>query len=1062
MKHKLLKIFMVCFFCTASMAYAQNRIITGVVTSKDEGFAIPGATVKIKGTSKGTQTSNDGKYSISAADGSTLIFSFLGYETKEVVITNNVMNVALVLSSKQLGEVVVTSLGINKAKKTLGYTQSTVKSDVINQSAPNNPFGALQGKVAGVNISNVGGSAGSSTKIILRGYTSLTGTNQPLFIIDGVPLNNSTSGSDANFDFGNNANDIDPNQIDNISILKGSAATAIYGSRGSNGVIVITTKKGKSGKPVVDVSTAATMTDLAFVYKPQDVFGQGWDGHFVPGENGNWGPKYTGKVQPWGGIVDNSQLLRPFSFIKNNVRDAYDRGIDINTNVSVSGGTEASTYLFSYNNIYSNGILPGPADKFKRNNFSLKGSTVYKNFSADASLNYVAKNGNFVATGQGPTGIASTFYENILQIPGSIPIKDLRDYKNKFFDVDTYYTPFAENPFYSLNENGSHSKSDRFYGNINLNYKFTDWLTLNFQQGADISNMGNKIWFNSNYPTPGSWVGGANTEGAVRKPDVGSVQEDNFQNFEYDSKLQLLFNKKVGSDFDINGLVGINYNDRGSRAHSSRIEGLAIPGFFNLSNSSNQPVATEAELHQRLVAFYGQATIGYKDYLYLTVTGRNDITSTLATGNNSYFYPAANLSYVLSEALGLKSSTVSYLKLRASYGETGSDTGPYNLHNVLNSTNVPLGFGNLAFPFQGVPGFSISNTLLTSGLKPERVKEYEVGGEFRFLDDRVGLDLTYYHKIRKDQILNVPIAPSTGYASQLVNFGEVKEKGIEIAFNATPVKTSVVKWDFTYTFSKNKSTVVSLPPGLNKVILNADGYGGQFVAVAGQPLGLLQAPVPSYDPQGRIIVDSQGYPVTAPENGTYGNFQHDFVMGFTNSVKVQNFTLGFTFEWDKGGKFYSGTADLFNFVGADPKTLYNDRNPFVVPNSVQRVIDVSGKVIGYKENTTPITESTNDDYYYTTSNKALAWSRDILDRSFLKLREVTLNYNLPKTFISKIGASKASVGIFGRNLITWLPAGNRVVDPEVSNYGTDLGSEYGEFRTAPPLRFYGASLKVTF
>lgn len=1062
MKHKLLKIFMVCFFCcAASMAFAQNQTVTGTVTSQDEGLPIPGVTVKIKGSSQGTQTGTDGKYTVNVANGTTLVFSFIGYATQEVVVTKNIMNVVLILSSKQLGEIVVTGLGISKAKKTLGYAQTTVKNEDINRSAPNNPFGALQGKVAGVNISNVGGSAGGSTKIILRGYTSLTGTNQPLFIIDGVPLDNSRRGSDDNFDFGNNANDIDPNQIDNISILKGSAATAIYGSRGSNGVIVITTKKGKSGKPVVEFSSAATMTDLAFVYKPQDVFGQGWDGHFVLGENGNWGPKYTGLTQPWGAVVDNTQLLRPFSFIQNNVRDAFDRGIDLNNNISISGGTDATTYLFSYNNIYSNGILPGPADKFKRNNFTLKGSTTYKNFSIDASLNYVGKNGNFVATGQGPTGIASTFYENILQIPGSVPIKDLRDYKNQYFNIDNYYTPFAVNPFYSLNENGSHSKNDRFYGNVNMNYKVTDWLTLNFQQGADVSNMGNKIWFNSNYPTPGSWVGGANTESAVRKPDVGSVEEDNFQNFEYDSKLQALFNKKF-SNFEINGLLGANYNDRGSRSHISRIEGLAIPDFFNLSNSSNQPFASEEEIHRRLLAFYGQATIGYKDYLYLTVTGRNDITSTLATGNNSYFYPAANLSYVLSQALGINSSKVTYIKLRGSYGETGSDTDPYSTLNVLNATSVPLGFGNLTFPFQGVPGFSVANTLYTSGLKPERVKEYEVGGEFRFLDDRIGLDLTYYHKVRQDQILNVPIAPSTGYASQLINFGKVKETGIEVAFNATPVKSSVVKWDFTYTFSRNRSTVVSLPPGLEKVILGQDGYGGQFVAVAGQPLGLLQAPVPAYDPQGHIIVDGGGYPVAAAANGTYGNFQHDFVMGFTNSVRVKDFTLGFTLEWDKGGKFYSGTADLFNFVGADPKTLYNDRNPFVVPNSVQRVIDASGAVIGYTENNTPISEANNDDYYYTTSNKALAWSRDILDRSFMKLREVTLNYNLPKSFISKIGASKASVGIYGRNLITWLPAGNRVVDPEVSNYGTDLASEYGEFRTAPPLRYYGASLKVTF
>jgi TonB-linked SusC/RagA family outer membrane protein len=1063
MKHKLLKIFMVCFFCcAASMAFAQNQTVTGTVTSQDEGLPIPGVTVKIKGSSQGTQTGTDGKYTMNVADGTTLIFSFIGYATQEVVVTKNIMNVVLILSSKQLGEIVVTGLGINKAKKTLGYAQTTVRNEDINRSASINALGGLQGKIAGVNISNVSGTSGGSTKIILRGYTSLTGSNAPLYVIDGVPLNNARAGSDDNFDFGNNANDIDPNSIDNISFLKGSAASAIYGSRGSNGVVVITTKKGKSGKPVVSLSSAATVTDVAFVYKPQDIFGQGWDGHFVLGENGNWGPKYTGVTQPWGAIVDNSQLIRPFSFIKNNVRDAFDRGLELNNNISISGGTDASTYLISYNNIRSNGILPGNADKFSRNNFSLRGTTTYKKFSADVSMNYVSKVGNFVATGQGPTGIGTTFYENVLQIPGSIPIKDLRDYKNTFFNVDNYYTPFAENPYWNLNENGSRTKSDRFYGNINLSYKATDWLTINFQQGADVTNSGGKIWYNSNYPTPGSWVGGANTEGAVRKPDVGSVEEDNFQNFEYDSKLQALFNKKISSDFDINGLIGVNYNDRGSRAHTSTVEGLAIPGFFQLSNSSNKPSATETELHQRLVGFYAQGTLGFRDYLYLTVTGRNDITSTLATGNNSYFYPGANIAYVLSQALGFTNKTVTYVKLRGSYGETGSDTDPYQVFNTLRQTNVPLGFGNLLFPFNGVAGFSINNTLFTAGLKPERVKDWELGGEFRFLDDRIGLDFTYYHKIRKDQILNVPIAPSTGYASQLINFGQVTEHGYELAFNATPVKTSWVKWDFNYTFSRNRSIVKSLPPGLDKVILQTDGYGGQFVAVAGQPLGLLQAPVPAYDPQGHIIVDSQGYPIAAAENGTYGNFQHDFVMGFNNTIRVKDFSLGFTLEWDKGGKFYSGTADLFNFVGADPKTTYNDRNPFIVPNSVQRVLDAAGNVVGYTENTTQITEANNDDYYYTTSNKALAWSRDILDRSFVKLREVTLNYNLPKSFLKKIGASNATVGVFGKNLITWLPSGNHVVDPEVSNYGTDLASEYGEFRTAPPLRYYGASLKVTF
>jgi len=1062
---KKLLLVSLCFLVLCiTQVFAQNRTVTGTVTAKEDGLPIPGVTVKIKGTSVGgVPTDVNGKYSISAPVGSTLVFSFISYLPKEAVVTSNgVINVTLEQDNKQLSEVVVTALGVNREKKTLGYAQNTVKSAEINKSSSINLLGGLQGKVAGVNISNVSGASGGSTKIILRGYTSLTGSNQPLYIIDGVPLNNSRPGSDDNFDFGNNANDIDPNNIDNISFLMGSAASAIYGSRGSNGVVIITTKKGKAGKPVIDFTSGTTITSVGYVYQPQTEFGQGWDAHFVLGENGNWGPKYTGQLQPWGAIVDNTQLLKPFSAVKNNITDAFDKGIETNNNIAISGGSDASTYRITYGNIYSNGVLPGDADKYSRNDFSLRGSTNYKNLTIDASMAYNAKNGDYLATGQGPTGVGTTFYENILQIPNDIPIKDLRDYNNKYFNVDNYYTPYAENPYYNLYENGSHFKSDHIIGNINLTYKINSWFSLQFQQGADINNAADKIWFNTNSPTPGSWVGGGNTEGAVRKPDVGAVIEESHQTYEYDSKLQGLFAKKFNSDFDLNGLIGVNFNDRGSRDLSTSVQGLAIPGFYQLSNSVNKPSSTEAEFHQRLLGFYAQGTLGYKDYLFATLTGRNDITSTLGINHNSYFYPSASLAYVLSQALDLKSSTLSYVKLRASYGETGSDTNPYNINNVLTATNIALGFGNLAFPFQGVPGFTQSNLLLSPDLKPERVKEYELGGEIRFFDDRLGFDATYYQKTRQDQILPVAVSPGSGYLTQQVNFGTVRARGIELAVNATPVKSRLVNWNMTYTFSHNKSIVTSLPPGLDKLNLNQDGYGGFLVAVKGQPLGLLQAPVPLYDPNGHIVVDAQGFPKAAPSNGTYGTFQHDFVMGWSNNVKVDNFTLGFTVEWDKGGKFYSGTADLFNFVGADPKTTYNDRNPFIVPNSVQAVTDASGKTTGYVENTTPITEANTDDYYYTTSNKAQAWSRDILDRSFVKLREVTLSYSFPKLVASKIGASSAMISLFGRNLYTWLPAGNHVVDPEVSNYGTDLASEYGEFRTAPPLKYYGASLKVSF
>jgi TonB-linked SusC/RagA family outer membrane protein len=1002
----------------------------------------------------------------------SLQFSFIGYSALELSIpASGVVNAAMGSDLQQLNEVVVTALGGTAEKRTLGYAQTTVKSETINKSSPIGLLGGLQGKVAGVTISNVSGSPGGTTKVILRGYSSITGSNQPLYVIDGVPFNNSRLGSDNNYDFGNSGNDIDPNIVDNISILKGSAATALYGSRGSNGVLLITTKKGKANKPTVEFNSGVGVTNVAITYKPQEIFGQGWSQQFILSENGSWGPKLDGVVRPWGATgagtgatIGNKQLIKPFSAIKDNVANAFDTGLETNNNISVNGGNELSQYYISYGNTYSNGVLPSQADLYKRNNVSLRGSTRYKNFTADASLNYVNNKRNMVPTGQGANG-SDTFYEALLQIPTDVPIKDIRNYKNEFFNVDNYFTPFAGNPFYSLYENGSRQTSNRFYGNINLTYQFADWIKLNFQQSADVSAVYDKIYTSKSAPSPGSWNNGNNVESFPAPPVVGAVDDESFNNFEYDSKLQALITKKISNDFNLDGLAGINYNDRGVNSLTTGIEDLAIPGFYQINNSLNKPTSGHGYSHRKLLAFYAQATAGYKDYLYLTVTGRNDISSTLAPGKNSYFYPAANLAFVASEALGFKSSAVSFAKLRFSYGETGSDTDPYNIYNTLTATNIALGFGNLIFPLNNngspVAGYTINNTLFRTDLKPERIRELEVGGEFKFLNDRIGLDVTYYHRVRQDQVLAAPISPGTGYTASVVNFGKVRNTGLEVALTASPVRNKDVNWDLTYTFSRDRSMVLALAPGVDRFQLNS-AYDAQLVALPNQPLGIIQAPKPQRAPDGRIIVNPEtGMPLQSTDIETYGAIQPDFRMGLNNNIRYKDFALGFTVDYSKGGVFYSGTADLLGFVGNDPLTTYNDRNPFVLPNTVIAVTDGAGKTT-YEENSTPIYGGAVPDFYYQTSNKGYVYQNLILDRTYFKVREVTLSYTLPKSISNKFGSSRAIVTLYGRNLLTWLPSSNQVVDPEVSNLGTDLGSEFGEFRTSPPLKYYGASLKVTF
>ncbi|UKJ07689.1 SusC/RagA family TonB-linked outer membrane protein [Solitalea lacus] len=1068
MKKSLLLVAWLLMYSIVSVA--QNRTITGTVTDKLDGQPIPGASVIVKGTTLGTQTNIDGKFSLSIPTATkTIQFSYIGYRTREVTLgSGSVYNIAMEQDSKQLGEVVVTALGVGREKKSLGYSATKVSSEEINKAAPVNVMSGLQGKVAGVDISSTGGAPGGSSKVVLRGFSSITGNNQPLFVIDGVPVNNTRAGGTSttltqNYDFGNGMNDINPNDIESVNILKGTAASSLYGSRGANGVVVITTKKGKSGALKVDFTSAASFTQISYVPAVQKNYGQGWDGTFIVSENGSWGPTMDGVVRPWGAVVDNTQMIKPFSFVEDNFRNAFDTGGEFNNTISLSGGGENATFYLSYGNIASNGMLPGDNDSYKRNNFSLNGSTKFKKFKAGAGFNYVGKNQKFVEIGQSQGGIGGSFYEEILQIPVDIPIEELQDYKNTYMNVDNYFTPFAENPYYPLAENSSNFKSNRIYGDIKLEYQATNWLSLMFQQGADITNATNKIWHAKNAPSPGSWNDGANPEGAQRQADVGNVMEGSEKYFEYDSKLHANFERAINTDLGISGLVGLAYNDRGFRTLYTSVENLTIPNFYDVSNSLNPPVSTERESHRRLIGLYGSATLAYKNFAYLTLSARNDWSSTLPEGDNSFFYPSISGALVVSDMTDLSKTNINFLKIRASWGQTGNDAAPYSINNILRSANIPVRGGGtlITFPIAGVPGFSIDNTLRNPQLKPEISTETELGAEMKFLDNRLGFDFTYYNKVSKDQILPIDASPSSGYKLRIVNFGKLRNRGIELAVNGTPVRTKDFNWDIGYTFAQNRNEVLELPEGLTQIELE-DAYDAKLLAKVGKPLGVITASVPKLDPEGRIIVNADnGYAVPNQTDGEFGTTQRDFTMGLTNSLSYKGFTLGFVFDWRKGGVFYSGTADLLTFTGNAYHTTYNERKPFIIPNSVNEIDNGNG-TFSYVENTTPITENNVDDYYYHTSNKALAYYSRIFDRSFIKLREVTLSYQLPAKWLGSIKASGASISVFGRNLWMWLPEENRTIDPEVSNFGNDLTSEFGEFRTGPSTRTFGASLKVSF
>ncbi|MDR6566848.1 SusC/RagA family TonB-linked outer membrane protein [Chitinophaga ginsengisegetis] len=1052
------------------LAYSQQRQVTGTVKGND-GNPVPFATIQVKGTTAGTTANDNGVFNLSVPGASTvLVIRSVGYKAQEITVgESSNLQVTLVADNKNLQEVVVTGLGLVREKKTVGYATSNFATEQINRVAPVSMMDGLSGKIAGAEISTTSGAPGASNKVILRGYSSLQGNNQPLYVVDGVPLNNDRPGStvdgkgvnNGGYDFGNNANDINPNDIEAISILKGAAATAIYGSRAASGVVLITTKKGKSGGLKVDVASAATFSRVGMLPTMQEKFGQGWGGTFILSENGSWGPRLTGENREWGAPVDGVSLTKPFSFVEDNVRNYFTTGKELNNTIAVSGGNETSTFFLSYGNVYSDGILPTDADSYKRNTFSARASTKYGRFSASASFNYVNKNAKAVST-RSEAGLGSSLFEDIIQIPVDINISQFKDYKNKYYNVDNYFTPYAENPYYSLYENGNNLKSNRIFGNIDLKYGINDWLNVQWRLGADVTNAQSKTYKAKNRPSLDSWNDGNNVEGAQRQEDVGYVRENSDYRGEFNSDLLLTANKKLSSDFTIDGLIGFNVNQREGKIFSSAVKGLAIPGFYVISNSPNSPVSQTQEFRRRIYGLYGQATLGFREYLFLTVNARNDWSSTLPEKNNSYFYPAVNAAFILSEALKLDDRGVSFAKLRASWGKTGNDAGPYLTKTTLSTGQIiDLPFGTLDFPFNGIPGYTVGDNIGNPELAPELSNEYELGGEVKFLRNRLGFDIAYYNKLTKGQILAVPTTPSSGYASITQNFGKVRNKGIELSVNIIPVETKDFTWTMNYTYARNRNTVEELPAGLNQVVLNF-AYDAKFVARKGDPLGVFYAPVPATTPDGKIIVDATGLPKAAETDGYYGTSQRDFTMGLVNTLRYKDLTLGFSFDWRKGGVFYSGTADLTYFVGNALLSTYNDRRAFVVPNSVMQIgTDAQAKPI-YGENTIPLTDFNYDAYWYHTTNKGGAYSQRIIDKTYLKLRDITLSYSLPSSAARKIAASNLMLTVFARNMFVWTPEGNTFIDPEVSNYGNDLNSEFGEFRSMPTTKSYGVSLKVSF
>lgn len=981
------------------------------------------------------------------------------------------MRIALKTDAELLDEVVVTAMGISRSEKTLGYSATTVKSDEIIKARTTNVADALSGKVAGVQVSSTSGDPGAVSNITIRGFGSINGSNQPLYVVDGVPLATSYfSGQGKNVAAGGVSN-IASEDIESMTVLKGAAATALYGSRAANGVVVITTKSGKKGDHRnFNVSYSGSVQSRLVSYLPefQNEFGHGWNGMQTYIENGSWGPALDGSMQVYGPIWNHQQLIHEYSAKKDNVKDFFEPGLSQSHTISLNGlsNDNKMSYYISYSYTGDDGVMPSDHDKYERNTIAFRSSYDATNWlKVSSSVNFARTSTDAVGTYQG-TSVIDGLYE----MPRDVSIVDMKDTSSPFNQPEAYFTPYGvTNPYWSLENNYNHTAAKQIYGKVQLDIKPIKDLTLTYRMGFDYTDYDVK-W---GYPQ-------IELDDALIDEDYGyapsNMNQDGYVYASYRRSYELnhdfLANyarKFLNEKLDLNVNVGVNMNERYATSMSGQTDDLTFhTGFWNLSNGATKSTLAESQSKRRLVGLFGDVTIGWDDMVYLDLTARNDWSSTLPIDNNSFFYPGATLSWIFTKLIP-ENNVLSFGKLRLAYGKTGNDASPY-LTGVTYLQAYASGYYTTTteFPMNGTNAFMASATKGSSTLKPEMTSEFEAGVNMQFFKGRFGFDVSYYNRTTSDQIFTLPVDPSTGFYYMVTNFGKVRNQGVELVVNTVPVQTKDFRWELDFNFAKNNNEVLSLPESLEggKVSIYNFSAGNDAVymyAEEGKPLGQFYTYLPQYTADGRPIVDANGQPVlgTAVED-TGKNMNNDWTGGVTTALTYKGFSLSAALDIRKGGYMFSRTKNLMQFTGNGAVTTYNSRRPFIIPNSV--VSDGNG---GYVENTTPL-YLTNSSYqkYFNDYGYGDGGEAYLLDRSFVKLRNISLTWNVPQKWVKAMSLSGLSVTAFCNNVFTWTASDNRYVDPESTtvsqaSYG-DLATQFGELYTNPSCRIFGCNLSVKF
>ena len=1067
---KKLTMLIACLCMTCVVAMAQTRV-TGTVVSQEDGLPIVGATVQVVGTSQGALTDVDGKFTLDVPSrNSTLRISYVGMQTMEVTAAPN-MRIKLLSDDTLLDEVVVTAMGISRQQKTLGYSAQTLDSEELTAGRLTDVTSSLAGKVAGVQVNASSSDPGTANSVIIRGFSSINGNNQPLYVVDGVPLQQTTELQQGQQQAMGGISNINSSDIESMTVLKGAAATALYGSRAANGVIVITTKSGKRhGARNFSISYDGSVQwrQIANLPKLQNQFGQGWNGKQTFIENGSWGPELDGSTQVYGPIWNHQQLIHKYSALESNIEDFFETGVSHNHNVSLSGVSDDQkmTYYLSYGYSGDNGIIPGKKDTYKRNTIAFNSSyEPIKWFKLTSGIDFAKTSTDLVGTYQG-----TSFIDGILEFPRDISLVDRKDLSSPFNTPEAWYTPYGiTNPYWAIENNYNHNDAKQIHGRIQADIKPLRQLTLTYRFGFDYTDYDLKIGMpqitlddaliNENYGYAPSEM---NQDGWV----FTRYRRNYETNHDF---LASWVDKYLNGKLDVNINAGVNMNERYGTNMFGQTDGLTFnTGFWDLSNGATKSALGESQSKRRLVGLFGDVTLGWEDMLYLGLTARNDWSSTLPVEANSYFYPGATLSWIFTKLIP-KNDILDFGKLRLAYGKTGNDASPYYTSRrfIQGTSRAYYGSDVASFPMSGVNAFQESATIGSSDLKPEMTTEYEVGLNLAFFGNRINVDFAYYNRETKDQIFTLPVDPATGYAYMVTNFGNVRNRGIELLINTTPIRTRDFRWDLGFNFAKNANKVLSMPASLEggKTVINSFSAANDAVymyAEEGNPMGEFYTYMPQYTNDGKLIVDADGQPLlTTDLIDTGKNINPDWIGGATTSFTWKGLTLSAALDIRKGGYMFSRTKNLMQFTGNGEVTLYNGRRPFVIPNSVVNVGTADAPQ--YVENNSPIyLNNTSYQDYYNKYGWGQGGESYLLEKSFVKLRNITLSYSLPKTLVNKLYLSDINLSVFCNNVFTWTHKNNTFIDPEGSTDGNDLSGQFGELYVNPSCRTFGFNVGVKF